>query len=164
MDLTNKLRFGRNDFSPTIKKLLKNIGDERIHKIVVVRHPLPSILKISAYLLTRVLFDSLFHLYLTIYMDSHVIIVEKNQNVHITTTLRTDKNDESITIRNVPSITLNQFLKIGIDRMGSSFWNYQAGQNNCQVFCLNLLEASGINEGRHFILQDTKSIFENRPI
>ncbi len=43
------------------------------------------------------------------------------------------------------------------------FWGYQAGANNCQVFILNLLEASHIYQGKQFIMQDTRSIFENYP-
>ncbi len=42
-------------------------------------------------------------------------------------------------------------------------FGYQAGANNCQVFILNLLEASHIYQGKQFIMQDTRSIFENYP-
>ena len=90
--------------------------------------------------------------------------MEKNEVINIAQFRAFKERDETMVLHNIPRITINQLLENARKRMGENdFWGYQAGGNNCQVFILNLLEASHINQGKQFIMQDTRSIFENYP-
>ena len=46
-----------------------------------------------------------------------------------------------------------------INDLTIGYSNYNAKQNNCQVFIRNLLEASGMYGNEIFIMQDIKQIF-----
>ena len=68
---------------------------------------------------------------------------------------------------NVPinkSVTLGAFIDNGSTKSG--FWNYDAVNSNCQMFCRDLLSGSGLltSELNSFIMQNAEKLLENSPL
>ena len=73
-------------------------------------------------------------------------------------------NDEFEQVSHVPQgLTINEMLTNCHNKMGNDFYSYASSNNNCQYFCLALLESNFMNDPKYteFVKQDTVSIFEN---
>jgi len=158
----------RNDFSPSVKEILKKYGNNRITHIVVCRHPLNSILNYAAtFFSSSQQYDKYFHLFMILTLSNGVKLqIEKESVIKITDKLpKPDRFDEFfyININHYP--TLNDFLNNSRIKQ-RDFFHYKANSNNCQEFVLNLLRDNGFNsnEAQGFILQNVKDIFENNTL
>ena len=156
----SSLIFGRNDYSPSSKRILQQYGNERILGMTLWRHPLNSFFLFVANKIGTQPFDKLFHLYLEIKTSKGSILIEKNEVINIGMFRRNNEDDFLEIHNNIPHITINYLLRRTQQRMGKNYFEYSANHNNCQDFILNILQANNIHEGYDFIKQDTQSIFK----
>ena len=162
--------YGRDDYPPRVREILKKYGDKNIRSLELYRTPIRAMIaKALDYLsngkVSALPYDKLFHLALKVSLENGPsLIVEKNEVINIAP-FRVGQDSESMPISEVPNSTLSQFLENCKNKMGYKFFRYQANSNNCQHFQLNLLQSNNLlNETyRKFIKQDTASIFENNP-
>jgi hypothetical protein len=156
---------GSRTFSTKVQNILAKVGNERIYTITIFRSPITSMIKniLELASLQNIEYDQLFHL--GIIFNNHVLL-EKNSIINMEINPKMSKNTEFINIQFNQSITINQFIKNGLQYMGEQkFFNYSSYDNNCQDFALSLLKANGINDDGliSFIKQDVSSIFANNP-
>jgi hypothetical protein len=163
--------YGRNDYSPAVKKVLEKRGDNVIKKIVINRTPLSSFLKAALNFTTLGDFntrfknyphDELFHLRIDIHTTNGVVSLEKNEAIFMKERPRKSKNAELRTIDTIPQgLTINTLLEKTKTRMGAKFFPYSAKNNNCSDFIMNVLQANdlGTKEDRDFVDQPVKMLF-----
>jgi hypothetical protein len=168
--------YGRMDYPPKVRKILKQYGEEIITSYKIKRTPVSSLLTsaLSAVSLGsfgkrfgRSEYDELFHLFLEMTTQSGKrISVEKNEviNMEVSPPSRPKEEVKDIT-SNIPSgLTINELMNKTEERMGKTeFYGYSARDNNCQDFIVSVLKANGIGDetDQKFVKQDTKSLFEN---
>jgi len=113
--------------------------------------------------------DTLWHLYLIITLsDGSRYAIEKNQNIDIS---KYHKRSNEETMQVSLSQTRNSGLTTGVlmnnakRRMGSSFYDYDFKNNNCQRFINNLLSASGLatSNTNGFVNQPIKDLLDAIP-
>lgn len=159
----------------SFRKTLDKEGDKMISSIQVVRVPLSGLAEGLMNLITagkwkdiRANYDKIFHLYAIIKLkDGPNLLLEKNQTpVLWPTTKPIEKNAESINIPIGKPITLGEFIKKTIDRVGlGSYTDYDGFRNNCQVFIKNHLLYNQLYtpQAVGFIYQDTRQLIEKTP-
>lgn len=168
--------YGRMDYPPKVRKILKQYGEEIITSYKIKRTPVSSLLTsaLSAVSLGsfgkrfgRSEYDELFHLFLEMTTQSgKKISVEKNEviNMEVSPPSRPKEEVKDIT-SNIPSgLTINELMNKTEERMGKTeFYGYSARDNNCQDFIVSVLKANDIGDetDQKFVKQDTKSLFEN---
>jgi hypothetical protein len=151
--------------SPKIRKLLEEVGNEKITTIKLFRKPI-SLSSFAKYLgvLKNTPFDELFHLGMII---SGKYLLDKQEVIHFErSSLPQGKDVESIDVKVDKDITINELLEKTRKRMGdSNFTSYSSRRNNCQDFMLNVLTANGLStpESTKFIKQDLEKVFNNLP-
>ena len=173
----NKVIHGRDDLSPSMKKLLKQYGDVLIVGITIFRHklasPLVSVIDaVSGFQFKKNIkdakYDELFHLGLKITLQGNTIFnLEKTEVISLTMNPASDSTDEFLPVLHVPeNLTLNEMLINCKNKMGDNFYTYASSNNNCQYFCLALLESNFMSDPIYtdFVKQDTESLFENTGI
>ena len=170
--------YGRNDYPPKVRNILKKYGNEVVVSYKLKRTPVSSLLRNALSMVSMGEFnkrykesdyDELFHLFLEMTTRSGKrIIVGKNQviNMEMSKSSRPKEETEEIT-SNIPSgLTINELMNKTKQRMGdSNFFNYSAKSNNCEDMILNILDANKIGDesDRRFVKQDTDFLFENLP-
>jgi len=168
----------RKGYNNKATAVIKDLGNYRIKKVVIVRSPIKSYIK---YLLNVISFgkflealkqtpyDKLFHLSMNIELENgQVISVEKNEVIEIHRTVKSYSNSEMMPVYTQGDIiTLNDLLENGIKAAGSesAFFTYNAWNNNCQNFIIYLLKGSGFNSPsiQSFVLQDISKLIANTP-
>ena len=173
----NKVIHGRDDLSPSVKKLLKQYGDVPIIGITIFRHalasPLVSVINaVSGFQFKKNIkdakYDELFHLGLKITLQGNTIFnLEKTEVISLTMNPASDSTDEFLPVSHVPeNLTLNEMLINCKNKMGNNFYTYASSNNNCQYFALALLESNFMSDPIYtdFVKQDTESLFENTGI
>jgi len=171
---TNKVINGRLDFGPNITAILKQYGDVPVVGITIFRHPLAGVLvtaidTVSGFQFKKNIananFDTLFHLGMKVTLnDGTFLNLKKTEVISMTISPAVDATDEYCEVTVVPeNLTLNIMLENCKNRMGDSFYTYASATNNCQDFCLALLQANYMNEQVYvdFVKQDTASLFQN---
>jgi hypothetical protein len=170
--------FGRNDYPPKVRDLLKKYGAEVITSYKIKRTPVSSLLTsaLSAVSLGefgkrfgRSEYDTLFHLFLEMNTESGKrLSVEKNEviNMDISPPKRAKEEVEDIT-NNIPQgITLDTLMDNTEKYMGKKkFFGYSARDNNCQDFIVAVLKSNNIGDDGNiaFVKQDTKELFRDLP-
>lgn len=152
--------------SPKVRKLLEQVGNEKITSIKLFRKPI----SLSAFakfvgVLRNTDFDDLLHLGMII---SGKYLLDKQDVIHFErSSLPTGKDVESMDVSlDGKEITINELLEKTRKRMGDAdFTNYSSKKNNCQDFMLNVLAANGLStqESSRFIKQDLEKVFNNLP-
>ena len=108
-------------------------------------------------------YDKLFHLGMKVTLEGGAFLnLEKTEVISKTVSPKPDNTDEHCEVKVVPeNLTLNIMLENCKNRMGDSFYTYASSNNNCQDFCLALLQANYMNEQVYydFVKQDTASLF-----
>lgn len=159
------------DYTNTAKKVLEKYGRENIKELTVSRIPLGAqIQKALEYFNKHATddYDKMFHLGLIATLESgKQLLIEKNQTIDIEETFTFPDAQEKM---NVPlkgrTLTLMNFLDNTQSFMGKSkYFEYNAWNNNCQVFVNSLLTANNLHTPalKQFILQDLKEIIETTP-
>ena len=161
----------RMNFKPSMRNILKNIGNTPIYKIYVCRRPLSSkfsmiinfVNKITNYQGTA--HDKLFHLFLILELiDNKKVMLEKNEDLNIEYYNKSNV-DEVIELTSydpTKKITINELLRKAIEKHGNKkIFEYNAFSTNCQQFVIDILDANDIyidDRIHDFILQDVKNL------
>lgn len=153
-----------------VKNFLKEHGDEKITSLELGRTPISSMLNKALNVVSggeysesmkRQGFDKFYHLFLIV---NGKYRFEKNQTVNIINYTKSE-NEENQSVNPIPNITINEFIKKGVDRVGEEdfFQNYSALKQNCQWWIKNLLKANNSlsDETEKFIMQDVTQLKED---
>jgi hypothetical protein len=164
------LYYGRKDYSPEMKAILKEMGDLHIQEMYIVRTPLSFLLSSALTILTlnkinqNNPYDKLFHLGLLIVTSKGRYSIEKNEIITMTKNPIIQKETESMQVEITHSLTTNELLEntrnsISEDR----FYNYDSKYINCQDFIADILRANQLDTQYNilFIKQNTDEIFKN---
>lgn len=111
-------------------------------------------------------YDSMFHLSMVVKTNRAHILVEKNERINISTTIKRESNTEEVDVPVSKSVTLDAFLENARKAMSDRrFFQYNAFENNCQDFLLGLLKANGMAsaEVSKFIKQDAEKLVAQMP-
>jgi hypothetical protein len=170
--------YGRDDYPPKVRNILKKYGNEVIVSYKLKRVPVSSFLTNALNIVSLGEFnkrykesdyDQLFHLFLEMTTASGKrISVEKNEviNMDISPPTRPKEEVEDITSNIPDGLTINELMNNTKKRMGDTkFFNYSAKSSNCQDMIINILDANDIGDesNREFVKQDTDFLFENLP-
>ena len=168
----------RLDYQPKIRKFLKDHGDDIITRIQVGRAPVESLVKkfvnaITFGSLEKMIkekgYDDVFHLFVFIDIKNNqnktmTIQLEKNEVINLIQNPKPPKNSNYMGVSFPEGITLNELLNGCEARMGKErYFKYDAFNNNCQVYILNLIQSLGNGEYmtpelNNFIYQDTATL------
>jgi hypothetical protein len=145
----------RSDLRPSVKKLLNEVGNEEIKKLVVYRDPLPYS-KFIKKLRPDIPYDDMFHLALNIngkydlYKDGITVSFE-----------RASPKADQREVKVPNNMTIQELFNKTEQRMGKKdFLEYDIETLNCQNFVDNILSAIGSNSSdlKNFINQDVKQV------
>ena len=165
-----KLIYGRNDFSPKVKNILAEFGNEPITKIYIIRTPLSkpirgllNIVSLGAFekKFKKTSADDLFHLAVHIETKKGRVSLEKNEVINMDKKPKRASNSQTLDVPLSEGLTLNTMLEETKQKMKQKFFPYSAYDNNCSVFIMNFLEANGLanSENSQFVEQEAKSLF-----
>ena len=174
----NLLIQGSSDYAPNVKKILSQYGPQIIKALTLKRTPVDKVLTgaLNIFSLGKFgerfdkSFDELFHLFLEIELQSGTrLLLEKNAriNMELNPSAGARPNTETKAVADIPQgLSVYQLLENAKRRMGSQFYSYDAVNNNCQDFLLNILQSSGIGDQSDyaFIKQDTAKLFKGLPV
>lgn len=145
----------RAGLRPSVKKLLAEVGQEKINSLTVWREVLPYS-KFVKTIRPDIPYDEIFHLSLNINgkynLDKDGVAISFKRGA---------KRGDSINVSVPSNLTIQQLFDKTRSRMGeNAFLDYTASELNCQHFIDNILSAIGANtpELKKFILQDTNQI------
>lgn len=157
---------------PAVRKILSQIGNEKVESLKLIRTPLS---KISRFLLNiaslgqlesklkETGIDDLFHLSLLINekyeLDKQdVIKLIRNPNA-------VKENSQTLVVPVSSNFTINEMLENTRQKMGSNYAPYDARTNNCSIFISNVLSANGLSteNSNIFLNQKTIELFEKFP-
>jgi len=168
--------YGRNDYPPKVRKILKDYGNEVISELTIKRTPVSGLLTgaLSLFSLGKFgkrmnrSFDELFHLFLEIKTQSGKrLSLEKNEVIDMNLNPAERPKTEIKKVTNLPqNLTIQQMLDKTKEAMGTdNFFRYSAIDKNCQDFLLNIFKANNIGDESDlkFIKQDTKQLFKDLP-
>jgi hypothetical protein len=163
-DFITKVKYGRTDLSPKVKKILEQHGTATILYARVGRKPITSAISMIVKTFGNTPYDTLFHLFIELQLsDGNSLIVEKNAQINMDVN-RQMTNSQYMPVPNVPQgLTVNQLILNTKNKMGSKFIPYSASSNNCQNFILQLLRANNMTTPQLevFVKQDTEDIFKD---
>ena len=149
--------------SPSIRKLLEQVGDEKITSIKLFRKPI-SLSSFAKFIgaLKGTSYDSLLHLGLVL---NNKYLLDKQEVIHFERS-GVASGSETLDVDVNKDITINELLEATRRKMGdSNFTSYSSRRNNCQDFVMNVLSANGLSSPIYtqFIKQDLQQVFENLP-
>jgi hypothetical protein len=143
---------------PKFRKLLQEVGDEKITKLTLWREPI-SVNSMLKFLKLNKTYDDLFHLALNL---SDKYNLDKQS---VLTFERGKPKGETLEIPVNKDITIREMIEKTKKRMGDNAYTSYSVRNNCQQFLLNVLSANGLmtTEARKFIEQDVEKILQDLP-
>ena len=167
-----KLMYGRNDYSPKVKKILKDFGNEEITNMYIIRTPISKVLRFLMNIISlgdfekrmkNTPYDELYHLAVHIETHKGKVSLEKNEVINMDRNPKKPKNSETLNVAIGKTLTINEMLEKTKTKMGKKFFPYSAKSNNCQLFILSMLQANNLaNESnKDFIKQDTNELFSS---
>lgn len=170
------IMYGRDDYPPKVRNILKQYGNETIVSCRLKRTPVSRLLTgaLSAVSLGEFGkrlgtsdYDTLFHLFLEMTTQTGKrISVEKNEVINMDISPPVRPKEEVETIQSLPSgLTIGVMMNKTKQRMGQRFYKYDASSNNCQDFIVSILKANGIGDEQDisFVKQNTEFLFKNLP-
>ncbi len=164
---------GSNNYTTNVIDIIKENGDNMITKMTLKRRPISNIFEKALNYSTFGQFekanpyDKLFHLAVVLELDNgKSYTLEKNATISMAEP--ENKPDTEYKEVNYPTdsiISLNSLLEKTRKRMRRKYFLYDAKNNNCQDYLLNVFDANNIGgvDEREFIKQDTRKIFNNSP-
>lgn len=170
-----RLIYGNEDYPQKVKKILNKFGNENINKITIVRNPVSTaiveLLNVASFgdfkkKMKEAGYDKLFHLAVVFDTNKGRVLLEKNEVVNMSETIPHKEGFEDRNVDINKNLTINELLKNTENRMGKDlYFKYDASNNNCQNFILNVLKANNLgNENDYeFIKQDTEELFKTNP-
>lgn len=176
IDYGKAVIYGREDYPPKVREILKRFGNNYAKSITIKRKPVEAVLTgaLSFFSLGKFgkrlerNFDELFHLFVEIVLDNDsVILLEKNEVINIEISPKARSDTESKIVQSaIPHLTINEMLANTENYMGKrNFFGYSAKDNNCQDWIVSFFKANGIGDESDitFIKQDTKQLFKDLP-
>lgn len=158
----------RSNIPPPSRRMLAAHGDDPLVSLLVCRVPvIPAIQRVMNWLslgqinrATRAAgYDQLFHLYLLARTNKgQYVRVEKNETINIVRAPGPKGEMRVVPLPTDRAVTLNEMMAKGAQLMGPRFFIYDSITNNCQVFVLSLLQASGLHTDTAFIKQPAAEI------
>ena len=162
-------------FPVQAKKLLDQVGNEQINKIVIFRKPLGNILTKTLNKLTKgalddflktAPYDKFFHLGVIIndkyLMDKQDSFTFKRVNAQ--RFLRAKGMETSMPTINYDGLTINSLVEKTKDKMGENrFFGYEPLNNNCQDFIIALLDSINAQFDRDFVKQKVEELAKTVP-
>ena len=166
------LMYGRNDYSPKVKRIIDDFGSVPIINIKIMRTPISKILRFLMNIISlgefekklkETPYDDLFHLSVIIRTNKGNVSLEKNEVINMDRKPRIPKDAEVLDVTTPNGLTLNTLLEKTKAQMGEKYYKYQAKSNNCQFFILSLLQANNLanTENTEFVKQDTNELFSS---
>jgi hypothetical protein len=149
---------------PSARKLLEQIGDEKINSITLFRKPI-SLSSFAKFIgaLKGTNYDQLLHLGLIL---NNKYLLDKQEVIHFERSGGVPSGSETLDVDVNKDITINQLLDSTRKKMGdNAFTSYSSRRNNCQDFIQAVLSANGLSSPIYtqFIKQDLQQVFENLP-
>ena len=168
----------RDDYMPSVRKLLQEIQGKKIVKMIVVRDPIKEEIHMLANAISmneinkfkkEVSIDDLFHLFCVCTLDDgQMIRFEKNAEIEAFKISKIQQIDKSNIFECVVpnQISLNELLDNTRQKIGDRlFFDYNAMTNNCQDFIYNCLYHNGYESTnpkmKSFIKQDLTKLAKN---
>lgn len=162
-------------FPVQAKKLLDQVGNEPINKIVIFRKPLGNILTKTLNKLTKgsldnflktAPYDKFFHLGVIIndkyLMDKQDSFTFKKVNAQ--KFLRAKGMETSMPTINYEGLTINSLVEKTKAKMGDEkFFGYEPLKNNCQDFIIALLDSINAQFDRDFVKQNVEELSKTVP-
>jgi hypothetical protein len=150
----------RQNYSSVTKKLLNQVGNQPIEKIVVYRKPIQKFVGVALNAATlgkwaksakKNGIDNVMHLYMVAYLSNGTnVLIEKNEIINIKLASIKDTQPEQgqaepVTNQIPVGLTINTMLQKTKDAMGTYiYWQYNAFTNNCQRFIKYILSSNGL--------------------
>ena len=167
-----KLMYGRNDYSPKVKKILKDFGNEEITNMYIIRTPISKVLRFLMNIISlgefekrmkNTPYDELYHLAVHIETRKGKVSLEKNEVINMDRNPKKPKNSEILNVAIGKTLTINEMLDKTKTKMGKKFFPYSAKDNNCQRFILSMLQANNLanKSNKDFIKQNTNELFSS---
>jgi hypothetical protein len=169
----------RKDYPPKARAVLAKYGQGHVIEILVRREPVKTYVNAALNFITlgkwdevrkRFNYDKLYHLSLVTKLampngDMAFVMVEKNQVINITDDVKTKEGMEYYKVPVAAGLTLQNMMDKAAAAVGPSFFEYDAFNNNCQMFIKAILDANGLNtpQVNGFIMQDVSSILQGLP-
>jgi hypothetical protein len=158
-------------------QVLKYNGDIPISYIEIKRSPISRAINLLLNIISKgefekykrsVNYDDYYHLRMICYLQNGKrILVEKNQNINISTTIREEDKTETIRVSSYKpnTLTLNMMFQNADKKINSDRLYRYSIKNNCQQFINDLLNSSNINnsEVNKFIMQDIGNLIPKLP-
>ena len=168
----------RDDYMPSVRKLLQEIEGKKIVKMIVVRDPIKEEIHMLANAISmneinkfkkEVSIDDLFHLFCVCTLDDgQMIRFEKNAEIEAFKISKIQQIDKSNIFECVVpnQISLNELLDNTRQKIGDRlFFDYNGITNNCQDFIYNCLYHNGYESTnpkmKSFIKQDLTKLAKN---
>ena len=168
----------RDDYMPSVRKLLQEIEGKKIVKMIVVRDPIKEEIHMLANAISmneinkfkkEVSIDDLFHLFAVCTLDDgQMIRFEKNAEIEAFKISKIQQIDKSNIFECVVpnQISLNELLDNTRQKIGDRlFFDYNGITNNCQDFIYNCLYHNGYESTnpkmKSFIKQDLTKLAKN---
>lgn len=173
LNVIKEVATGRNDYPTKVIKLLSQYGNENIVGYVLKRTPVSKILTGALNVASKGEFnkkletteyDKLYHLYLEFTLQSgKKILLEKNEVINMMLSSKRPKEEIKVISSYPRNLNINSIMRNTQKSMGSNFFLYDASQNNCQDFIVNVLRSNGIGNDLDisFIKQNTTFLFNS---
>ena len=160
-----------------VKYFLEMNGHLLITGIVAKRVPLPSVYEnilnvvtLSKWKEEKEKYDlkQLYHTYFILFFENNKkCILEKNEVVILTGALVQDTDlTESQDINIVRPLSLNDLINNTVEKVDDfNFWVYDQNINNCNQFCIDILQSNGIltEDVKQFLYQNVEELFNSLP-
>ena len=166
---------GNYGYTNSMIKVVEKYKNKRIVSGIIMKTPVQEVFKtilsnVSSNFkkeFEKTPYDKLYHLFVVFTLeDGTKILIEKNEVINIVPNAKPNSfaNASVLNIFNVPSnLTIGQMLYTTEQAVGNKvFFHYNASNNNCQNFILNLLKYNGMNtsQSENFIKQNTQALFD----
>lgn len=173
INVVKEVAKGRNDYPTKVIKLLSLYGNENIIGYIIKRTPVSKILTGLLNVASKGEFnkkletteyDKLYHLYLEFTLQSgKKILLEKNEVINMMLSTKRPKEEIKVISSYPRNLNINSIMRNTQNSMGSNFFLYDASQNNCQDFIVNVLRSNGIGNDLDisFIKQNTTFLFNS---
>lgn len=142
---------------PSVQKLLNSVGSETINKITVWRQPI-SVNQALKNMGLKLPYDNIFHLAVNLNGKYNL---QKNEYIKFTTG---KPEGEKLELNVGTPMTFDELFLKTKNRVGAEkFTEYDATDNNCQIFITNILKTLGsfTPEANKFVNQDAEKIFKS---
>jgi len=158
---------------PSLKRVLKDHGEEVITKLTLRRNPVSSLITGAMNAVSGGTFydnlknqpyDKLFHLGLVVSTDNTNFVLEKIERVNVSYSISTPEGLEKLDVSVPSGLTVRNLIDNTLNKMGKNkFLDYDGYNNNCQDFMMNVLQSNQISneENTKFVKQDTQVLFKD---